>query len=341
MRPAPRQSVLRKARDFGPGGPFGSAGRHVEAFLEMLAAERGASANTRVSYENDLAAFAEFVGQRGRSVIEADTTLVRDWLALLGGAGMAPSTAMRKLSALRQFHRFLVAEGIRVDDPTTMVEGPRIRRPLPRVLSEAEVGAMLAKAREAKGTRGRRVVAVVELLYATGLRVSELAGLPVAALARDGRTITVRGKGGRERMVPLSDAARAAIAAWLPLRQAFAKQGKPSPWLFPSRRAADGHLSRVNVLIMLKDLAAAAGIDPQRVSPHVLRHAFASHLLAHDADLRSVQAMLGHADISTTQIYTHVLDERLRSLVETYHPLAHGTPSNGADTDRSDDADLP
>ena len=337
MRAALRQPKPRPARDFGP------AGRHVETFLEMLAAERGASANTQISYANDLASFAEFLASRGRSVIEADATLVRDYLAIIGRAGMAPSTGARKLSALRQFHRFLVAENIRADDPTAMVDGPRTPRPLPKLLSEAEVDAMLAAARNAEGTRGKRLVALIELLYATGLRVSELAGLPLAALARDGRTVTVRGKGGRERMVPLSDAARAAIAAWLPLRAAFAPPDRPSPWLFPSRRAADGHLSRVNVLIMLKELAAAAGIDAQRVSPHVLRHAFASHMLAHDADLRSVQQMLGHADISTTQIYTHVLDERLRSLVQTYHPLAHEMPPRreAHSTDGDDDADLP
>jgi integrase/recombinase XerD len=343
VRATLRQPKSRPTQDFGPQGPFGPAGNHVESFLEMLAAERGASANTQLSYTNDLAAFAEFLGQRGRSLIDADATLVRDWLALLGRAGMAPSTGARKLSALRQFHRFLVAENIRADDPTAMIDGPRARRPLPRLLSEADVGALLGAARREQGARGKRLVALVELLYATGLRVSELAGLPLTALARDGRTITVRGKGGRERMVPLNDAARAAIAAWLPFRDGFAKPGRPSPWLFPSRRAADGRLSRVSVLIMLKELAVAAGIDPERVSPHVLRHAFASHLLAHDADLRSVQAMLGHADISTTQIYTHVLDERLRALVETYHPLAQGRSPRRkpAAIDEDGNADLP
>jgi integrase/recombinase XerD len=343
VRAALRQTKPRPVFDFGPTGPFGVAGHHVEAFLEMLVAERGASANTKLSYANDLAAFAEFMASRGRSLAEADAILVRDYLALLGHAGMAPSTGARKLSTLRQFHRFLVSENIRADDPTAMVDGPRTRRPLPKLLSETEVGAMLAAARKAEGPNGKRLVALVELLYATGLRVSELAGLPLSAMARDGRTITVRGKGGRERMVPLSDAARAAIEAWLPLRETKAKPGKPSPWLFPSRRAADGRLSRVNVLLMLKKLAVDAGIDPKRVSPHVLRHAFASHLLAHDADLRSVQAMLGHADISTTQIYTHVLDARLRALVETHHPLAHELPPRrGTDaTDEDRNADLP
>jgi integrase/recombinase XerD len=310
--------------------PAGS--RHVEAFLEMLAAERGASAHTRESYCRDLRAFAEFLAAAGRTAVEADSRLIRDWMASLGRAGMAPTTVARKLSAVRQFHRFLLGEGVRADDPTGVVDAPRLPRPLPRLLSEAEVNALLAAARRMTGRDGARMVALVEVFYATGLRVSELVGLPLGAIARDGRVLTVRGKGGKERMVPLSQPARDAIAAWLPFRASFSPGGKTSPWLFPSPRAAGGHLGRERALVMLKELAAAAGIDVRRVSPHVLRHAFASHMLAHDADLRSVQRMLGHADISTTQIYTHVLDERLKFLVRTFHPLA-GRPVPAAGDD--------
>lgn len=312
----------------------------------MLRAERGGSANTALSYATDLAAFAEFAVSRGRTVIEADTALIRDYLADLGRAGMAPSTVARKLSALRQFHRFLRGENVRMDDPTGPLEGPHVTRPLPRILSEDEVSAMLDRARRMvrKGSPRssaytRRLVVLVELLYATGLRVTELAGLPLSALSRDGRVITVRGKGGRERMVPLSEPARAAIAAWLPFREELAPPGRSSPWLFPSRRSATGYLSRIQVLNLLKELAVASGIDAARVSPHVLRHAFASHLLAHDADLRSVQQMLGHVDISTTQIYTHVLDERLRQLVQNHHPLAARTRARQA-IHEGDDAEL-
>jgi integrase/recombinase XerD len=255
----------------------------------------------------------------------AGTDLIRDHMAALARSGKSPATMSRSLSVLRQFFRFLVAEGIRSDDPCTGVDSPRRGRPLPKILSEAEVERLLAAARFRPGWRGARLVALVEILYATGLRVSELVGLPVGALARDRSVIVVRGKGGKERMVPLSGPARAAIEAWLPLRTKMGATvaGAASPWLFPSRRAAGGHLSRDRFSVLLKELAKEAGLDMARVSPHVLRHAFASHLLAHDADLRAVQQMLGHADISTTQIYTHVLDERLKTLVGTYHPLAH------------------
>ena len=300
--------------------------RHAEAFLEMIAVERGAAANTREAYRRDLTDFARFAAARGTAIEAAATALVRDYIAGLGRAGMAPATAARKLSALRQFFRFLVAEDIRGDDPCAGVDGPRRGRPLPKILAEADVGRLLAEARARPGWRGVRLVALVELLYATGLRVSELVGLPLGALARDRSLVTVRGKGGRERMVPLGAPARAAIEAWLPRRARLLPDGRTSPWLFPASRAREGHLRRDSFGAMLKELAASAGLDPAAVSPHVLRHAFASHLLAHDADLRSVQQMLGHVDISTTQIYTHVLDERLKSLVRNFHPLAQRSP---------------
>jgi integrase/recombinase XerD len=296
--------------------------RHVEAFLEMIVVERGAARNTRHAYKRDLDGFAALAASRGLPIEAADTALVRDYMASLAKAAMAPATASRKLSALRQFFRFLVAEGIRADDPTAGIDSPRRGRPLPKILSEVEVERLLAAARAQPGWRGVRLVALVELLYATGLRVSELVGLPLGALARERSVVVVRGKGGRERMVPLSPPARAALAAWLPYRERLLGQDKSSPWLFPAARSRAQHLPRTRFAIMLKKLAAAAELDAAAVSPHVLRHAFASHLLAHDADLRSVQQMLGHADISTTQIYTHVLDERLKTLVGTCHPLA-------------------
>ena len=295
----------------------------VESFLEMLAAERGAAKNTRDSYRRDLKAFATFLTARKCTIEAADTTLIRAYMASLSRARLAPSTSARRLSTLRQFHRHLLAEGLRDDDPSAAIEGPRRGRPLPKILSEAEIDALLRQARRGTGPRGKRLVAMVELLYATGLRASELVGLPLAAISRDRTLVLVRGKGGRERMVPLGAPAVAAIEDYLPHRRVFAASGGDSPWLFPSRGAA-GHLGRSRLWVMLKELAAGAGIDPATVSPHVLRHAFASHLLAHDADLRSVQQMLGHADISTTQIYTHVLDERLKSLVRNFHPLAEG-----------------
>jgi integrase/recombinase XerD len=293
----------------------------IETFLEMMAAERGASANTVTAYRRDLGDFAKFMTARGRRIEAADTRAVRDYLARLDGAGITAATAARRLSALRQFFAFLFAERVRDDDPTASIETPKRGRPLPKYLSEAEVEALLAKAHERSGATALRTVALVEILYATGLRVSELVTLPAASFARGGQVVTVRGKGGRERMVPLGAPARRAAAAWLEARKSLPDALKGSPYLFPSRSRA-GHLSRQKFSSLLKELAADAGLDAAKVSPHVLRHSFASHLLAHGADLRALQQMLGHADISTTQIYTHVLDERLKELVETAHPLA-------------------
>ena len=301
-----------------------SLSRHAEAFLEMLVVERGASTRTVDSYRNDLKSFEGFVIKLGEHSSETSTDTVRSFMASMGGAGMAPTTMSRRLSALRQYFGFLVAEGIRNDDPTEAIESPRRGRPLPKVLSESDVEKLLAGAHAVKGPRGTRLIAMVELLYATGLRVSELVGLPLGAMARDRSVVTVRGKGGRERMVPLSLPAQEAIEAWISVRPRFIEKSRTSPWLFPSKSAKEGHLTRGMFAQLLKELAVGAGLPASSVSPHVLRHAFASHLLAHDADLRSVQQMLGHADISTTQIYTHVLDERLKSLVRNYHPLSQG-----------------
>jgi integrase/recombinase XerD len=296
--------------------------RHLEAFLETVAAERGASVNTVEAYGGDLRDFARFAFARKVAIEGADDTLIRAYLAFLSRRRYAPRTAARRLSALRQFFGYLTAERIRPDDPSAAIDAPRRGLALPKILSEDEVDALLAQARRLKGAPGARMTAMIEVLYAAGLRVSELVGLTLSALARDGSHLLVRGKGSKERVVPLGDHARAALVAYAPFRERFLPRGvRASPYLFPSRSKL-GHLTRAQFARALKALAVEAGLDPARVSPHVLRHAFASHLLAHGADLRSVQQMLGHADISTTQIYTHVLDERLRALVHGAHPLA-------------------
>jgi len=314
-------------------GSEASDNRHVESFLEMLVAERGAAANTREAYARDLKDFAGFLARRGRAVHQAGVTDLRAYLGQMVDAGLAPRSAARRLSTLRQFHRYLFGEGLRTDDPTAGLDSPRQGRSLPKVLSEAEVEGLLAAARARPGADGVRLTALLELLYATGLRVSELVELPAAAAARDPRVLIVKGKGGKERMVPLSEPARdalkhyraAATAKPGPRGRAEEWRARSRKWLFPSRGAA-GHLTRQRVAQLLKELAVAAGIDRAKVSPHVLRHAFASHLLDHGADLRSVQKMLGHADISTTQIYTHVLDARLKALVRDHHPLSDALP---------------
>ena len=280
----------------------------------MLAAERGAARNTLLAYEADLTGFAGFAAARGMVVAGADEATLRAWLASLSDAGFAARTAARRLSALRQFHHFLVREGVRADDPTALLDAPRLPRSLPKYLSEAEVDALLAAARDRPPAQAPIATAALELLYATGLRISELLGLPRTALAGDAAMLMVRGKGGKDRIVPLSDAARDTAAAMLAARK------KPGRWLFQVKGTAA--MTRQGFALMLKHVALDAGIDPGRVSPHVLRHSFASHMLARGADLRSLQLLLGHADIATTQIYTHVLAERLQKLVQAHHPLA-------------------
>ena len=295
--------------------------RLEDAFLEMMAAERGAALNTLESYRRDLDYFAEWLARKRRNPSDAGTDDIRGFIKQMNKAGMAASTVARRLSTLRQFYRFLYADGHRADDPSSAIDGPRRDRPLPKVLDQGEVDRLLKAAREAEGPPGLRLVCLLELLYASGLRVSELVSLPYPPLQDDRRFLLVRGKGGRERLVPLSRPALDAMAAYLKVRDEFLAPGRPSKWLFPSR-AASGHLTRHRFGQLLKELAVQAGLPVGRVSPHVLRHAFASHLLSNGADLRSVQQMLGHADISTTQIYTHVLEERLKQLVERHHPLA-------------------
>jgi integrase/recombinase XerD len=297
--------------------------RHVEAFLEMLAAERGAARLTLSAYRGDLTDFQIFLA--GGAIETAATDDLRRYLAKLKRARLQPRTAARRLSALRQFYRFLLVDGRRRDDPTTLLDAPRLGRPLPKLVSESEAAALLEQAQAKPGAEGARLVALLELLYGTGLRVSELVSLPLAASRGDPRFLVVRGKGDKERLVPLGEPARMALQAYLVRRAEFLGSGQASRFLFPSR-SAEGHLTRRRCGQLLKELALAAGIDPARLSPHVLRHAFATHLLDHGADLRSVQEMLGHADIATTQIYTHVAGDRLQRLVAEHHPLARKKP---------------
>ena len=299
----------------------------IELFLDMLAAERGGAANTRAAYARDLADLSAELAARGRRMIDASTADLRAYLGRLGERGFAASSSARRLSAIRQLYRFLYAEGRRADDPSAVIEGPRRGRPLPKVLSIADVERLLAAAHAGASRadlamperlRAARLTCLIEVLYATGLRVSELVALPASAALPDARMLTVRGKGNKERLVPLNEAAKAAMRDYLLLLSATRRRDS-TKWLFPSFGKA-GHLTRQHFARELKSLAAAAGLRAA-LSPHVLRHAFASHLLHNGADLRVVQTLLGHADISTTQIYTHVLEDRLRSLVRDLHPL--------------------
>ena len=303
----------------------------IELFLDMVAAERGGGANTLAAYGRDLQDFATYLAAKRRAVATAATDDVRGYLATLGKRGFAATSVARRLSAIRQLYRFLSAEGHRRDDPAAILEGPKRGRTVPRILSIAQVDALLAAARragEAAGLsalerlRAARMTCLIEVLYATGLRVSELVSLPASAAEREARMLVVRGKGDKERLVPLNENAKQAMRDYLALRAAASPQaGAGSKWLFPSF-GQSGHLTRQHFARDLKALAAAAGLSTEAVSPHVLRHAFATHLLHNGADLRVVQTLLGHADISTTQIYTHVLEERLKSLVRDLHPLA-------------------
>ncbi len=305
--------------------------RLVALFLDMLAAERGAEKNTLAAYSRDLADFISYLGGVGRSVSSAATGDLRAYLSELAKRDLRPATVARRLSAVRQLYRFLYAEGRRKDDPAAVLEGPKRVRGLPKTLTLGEVDRLLRVAAERDPAaplsvrlRTARLACLVELLYATGLRVSELVALPASAARRDARVIIVRGKGNKERLVPLNDAAKEATAQYLALvTEARGEDGAAagSKWLFPSF-GDSGHLTRQHFARELKALAAAAGLHAAQLSPHVLRHAFASHLLHNGADLRVVQTLLGHADISTTQIYTHVLEERLKSLVRDLHPLA-------------------
>jgi integrase/recombinase XerD len=306
----------------------------IGLFLDMLAAEQGAGPNTLDAYRRDLTDFSEFLTRAGRNFVSAETQTLRDYLADLDTRGFKSSSVARRLSAMRHLFRFLLNERIRADDPAAILSGPKRGRGLPKVLSISDVDRMLRRAKElseaaeasaSQRLRALRLYCLLEVLYATGLRVSELVALPRTAARRDARMIVVRGKGDKERLVPLNEASRAAMADYLAATDATKADRKNSvataKWLFPSF-GESGHLTRQHFARDLKELAASAGLQPRLVSPHVLRHAFASHLLHNGADLRIVQTLLGHTDISTTQIYTHVVEERLKSLVRDLHPLA-------------------
>jgi integrase/recombinase XerD len=293
----------------------------VEAFLEMMAVERDASPHTLSAYGRDLADAEVWLGDAG-GLMGASQGAVEAWFADLSRRGLSAATAARRRSSVRQFYRFALGEGWRADDPSRRIDAPRQGRSLPKTLAREEIEALLAAAGAADSAAGLRLVALVEMAYASGLRVSELLGLKVEAVRRDPAYLIVRGKGGKERLAPLNAAARAAIKAWLDARDAARKPNAPdSAWLFPSH-GKTGHLTPRRFAQLLDQAALAANIDPARVSPHVLRHAFATHLLEGGADLRVVQTLLGHADISTTQIYTHVATDRLAQVVHSRHPLA-------------------
>ncbi len=319
-----------------------SDSRLIDLFLDMLAAEQGAGENTLSAYRRDLEDLSAFLKRAGQGFADASTQALRDYLADLDTRGFKSSSVARRLSSTRHLFRFLLNERIRADDPAAILSGPKRGRPLPKVLSIADVDRLLTRARElmqapgqsaAQQVRAARLHCLLEVLYATGLRVSELVSLPLSAARRDARMIVVRGKGDKERLVPLNDSARQAMADYLATmasvqdakdeQKPAAKAPKPSKWLFPSF-GESGHLTRQHFARDLKDLAVAAGLPARVISPHVVRHAFASHLLHNGADLRIVQTLLGHTDISTTQIYTHVVEERLKSLVRDLHPLAEG-----------------
>lgn len=294
----------------------------IATFLEMLVVERGAAANTLDAYRRDLTRLTGFLAGRSREVQDAQAADLSAFLQAEHAAGHKAATVARRVAAIRHYFRFLYLEGHRSDDPSAMLDAPKRGRPLPRILSEAEVLALITAAQQHEGPEGLRLQALLELFYASGLRVSELAGLPLSALAADRSHLLVRGKGGKERVTPLGRPAILALERWLAVRPTpTARASSRSAWLFPST-GAKGHLTRQRVLQLLKALALEAGLPPERISPHVLRHAFATHLLEGGADLRSVQSLLGHADIATTQIYTHLQPQHLSRTVETRHPLS-------------------
>ncbi|QYZ71236.1 site-specific tyrosine recombinase XerD [Neotabrizicola shimadae] len=308
----------------------------ISAFLESLAAERDAARNTRLAYGRDLRDFADWLSRQGMDFGTTDRKGVEEYLVFCDGQGLSRATRARRLSAIRQFFRFVHEEGWREDDPSLRIAGPTPKKRLPGTLAKEEVTRLIAASAEQGRTADERLrnVALMELVYATGLRVSELVELPLSAVKGDPRMILVRGKGNKERMVPLSGPARAALAPWLALRETedetARKAGRQaSRWLFPGPGKA-GHLTRQHFHLLLKDIAVRAGVSPSKVTPHALRHAFATHLLAGGADLRTIQTLLGHADVATTEIYTHVLDEHLKSLVLDHHPLARKAGSEPA-----------
>ena len=293
----------------------------TDAFLEMMVAERGSSPRTVESYRRDLVDLEGFLKAQGVPMIKAQRSDLEAYLHRLAASGLAPKTQARRLSAMREFYRFLFSENTVKQNPTDYLISPKIGKALPKYLSEEEINRLLARAESEE----KRVYTLMEVLYASGLRVSELVGLPVSALDSENQTLRVMGKGSKERVVPLNPRAIKALEKWMVVREAHLPVGRINKWLFPSGAKA-GHLTRDGFFKHLKQIAKNAGVAPEKVSPHVFRHSFASHLIAHEADLRSVQKMLGHADIATTEIYTHVLPERLKKIVEKSHPLAYNAP---------------
>lgn len=322
----------------------GNDHRAISAFLDAKAAESGASQNTLLAYGRDLRDLSDWLSGRGTALADLNREAVEDYLTHCDAEGLSRATRARRLSSIRQFTRFALEEGWRADDPAIRIAGPGRAQRLPKTLSRAEVEAILAAAQQTgRGPAERaRNLCLIELLYATGMRVSELVSLPVASCRGDPAMLMIRGKGGKDRMVPLTAPARKALETWLALRDAAPEdsplgrlvRGKGGRWLFPAPGAA-GHLPRQSFGRLLNDMALAAGVDPARVTPHVIRHAFATHLLEGGADLRSIQTLLGHADLGTTEIYTHVLDQRMRDLVLNHHPLAGvpDAPARSADPD--------
>ena len=318
-----------------PAKPKQPLNKHIESFLDMLMSEKGAAMNTRHAYERDLIDVDNFLKSKGIDIIKANTANLRDYLDDLAHkqhtkgdqtSQIAVRTVARRLSALRQFYRFLVSENIRKDDPTSTIDSPKQTRTLPKTLAESEVSHLIKTAGQMGGVNAVRLVCLLEMLYSTGLRVSELVGLPISAVNDGSQFLIIAGKGGRERMVPLSDPAQKALSSYMKVRPQFVgaddTDGIRAQWLFPSKTSVVGHLTRQRFAQLLKELAKAADMPSDKVSPHVLRHAFATHLLRNGADLRSVQKMLGHADIATTQIYTHMLGEDLKKKVAEKHPMS-------------------
>ena len=293
----------------------------ISAFTETITAERGAASNTIAAYTRDLEDFGEFLDSKRKTFENAMLAELRAYLSSLVKRGLSAKTQARRISALREFYKYLYTEKIRSDNPTDALDSPRTGRSLPKYLSEDEINRLFKAVEELKSPKKDRMKVLVEILYASGLRVSELISLPAATANVKENFLIVRGKGSKDRMVPLTDAAKKALKDWIPVREKTLPKGRESRWLFPSK-GKTGHLTREGFFEELKSLALIAGIDRERVSPHVIRHSFASHLIAHNADLRTVQQMLGHSNIATTQIYTHILDNRLKNTVEKNHPLA-------------------
>lgn len=295
--------------------------KYIDSFLEMMTAERGASLRTVQAYRRDLEDVEAFLSTRGKGMHKVKRSDLEEYMHVVVSNQLSAKTQSRRLSAIREFYRFLYSEDIIKKNPADYLLSPKVGKSLPKYLSEREVARLL----EAAAHKNMRMKVLLEVLYASGMRVSELVGLPVSSVLKDAASITIIGKGNKERIVPLNVAARKALDQWLMLRELKLKKGRTNKWLFPSQSAC-GHLTRDGFFKALKEIAVEAGISPERVSPHVFRHSFASHLIAHDADLRSVQKMLGHADIATTEIYTHVLEDRLKKTLEKSHPLAYNPP---------------